>query len=365
MKLVTFEVQTLLGRFLRLGALLPASEQFVVDLNAAYAWLLSEDGEGEPEAQRLADVIVPPSMRRFIEMGSRALDAGRDTVYQLNQLFLEKQQPKTASAFVTGLNQARLLLDLKSDEIRLTTPLPDPNMYRDFFAHEKHVAVGYQLREEPIPEAWYKIPVYYKGNHRSLIGPNQPMTWPRYTRKLDYELELGCVLGKQGRNLSPQEAADCIFGYTIVNDFSARDIQRFEMQCRLGPAKGKDFATAVGPYIVTKDEIADINALKMTAHVNGKQYSEGLSGDAHFSFEEMIAHLSQDETVYPGDLIASGTVGTGCGLENGYWLQPGDEIVLAVDGLGELRNTILPAEAETNLLEAFPNKVSKIKSGLK
>lgn len=345
MKLVTFEIKTVLGRFLRAGALVHNATK-VVDLNAAYAWQLAEEGEAQP--QRLADVILPSQMNDLIAMGDRALDAAQGVVEQFE---------KISSDPPLGLNEATLLFSLK--EANLRVPF-QPNSFRDFFAFEQHVSVGYKLRNEPIPEAWYKLPVYYKGNHRSVVGPDEPLQWPSYTRKLDYELEFGCVIGKAGRNLSPEQAERHILGYTIVNDFSARDIQKYEMQCRLGPAKGKDFATAVGPCIVTKDELPDINPLEARAFINGKLLSKGVFKDCHFSFAEMISHWSQEESIYPGDLIASGTVGTGCGLENGTWLQPGDEILLEIDGIGQLRNKILPPVEQKDLMEAFQGKVSKM-----
>lgn len=322
MKLVTFEVKTALGRFQRVGSL---SQDKVLDLNAAYAALLAARGKAQP--QRLADVMLPSNMRAFIEMGETALEAAREV---------------QGNILVVGLNDAELVFKLS--DVSLKTPLPEANSFRDFFAFEQHVAVGFKKRGEEIPEAWYQMPVYYKGNARSLIGPDDEIIWPRYTRIMDYELELGCVIGKEGRNIPVEKAHEYILGYTIINDFSARDIQKKEMAIRLGPAKAKDFGTSIGPWIVTRDEI-DAKNLRMIAHINGKQYSEGNSKDMHFTFEQMIAHLSQDETIYPGDILGSGTVGSGCGLEHGYWLQPKDEIILAIEGLGELRNIVGQQEA--------------------
>lgn len=334
MKLVTFIVDTALGRFSRIGCVTGERLDQVIDLNAAYAWLL--DGEGESQPQRLADVIVPPDMRRFIEMGDRALAAARQMEAGIADLL---DNPPT------GLNGATLVFSLDNPAISLDAPLPRPNLFRDFFAFEQHVAVGYEKRGEPIPEAWYEIPFYYKGNPNSFIGPDAEVHWPRYTRILDYELELGCVIGKKGRNIGAEDAGRYIFGYTIINDFSARDIQKKEMQIRLGPAKAKDFATAMGPWIVTADEVADTikskPGLRMQSRINGETLTDNHSGTAHFTFDQMIAHVSTEEYLWPGDVLASGTVGGGCGLEHGRWLRPDDVVELEIEKLGILRNKVV------------------------
>ncbi|MCP9473430.1 MAG: fumarylacetoacetate hydrolase family protein, partial [Nitrospira sp.] len=189
-------------------------------------------------------------------------------------------------------------------------------------------------------------PVYYKGNHRSIIGPEDLLPWPLDTAKLDYELELACIIGRQGRDVSEREAEDYIAGYTIMNDFSARDIQFQEMACRLGPAKGKDFATALGPCLVTRDEIADLGALPMIARVNGEEWSRGRFGTIHWSFSQMIAHVSRGETIYPGDVFGSGTVGGGCGLELDRYLKPGDVVELEIQPIGVLRTRVVGAPGQ-------------------
>lgn len=165
------------------------------------------------------------------------------------------------------------------------------------------------------------------------------MSWPSYTERMDYEMELGFVVGRSGRDLTPEEAADTLLGVTIFNDFSARDIQRTEMGGMLGPAKGKDFATGLGPWIVTLDELEPEN-LPMTVRVNGEQRSSGVSGEMMWSPAELVAWASAGEQLHPGDLIGSGTVGEGCGLELGFFLEPGDTVELEVGGIGVLRNTI-------------------------
>ena len=325
MKLATFQVETVMGRYERLGAVV--NDTMLIDLNAAYRWLLDQGGEAQPK--RLADVILPPAMLPFIEMGPRALEAAR---LVLNQF-------AAGAPAQTGCDGERLCFALA--EVVLLSPLPHPPSLRDFLAFEVHTKSGFDRRGQPMPEAWYKLPVYYKGNAKTFIGHNAPVQWPSYTKKLDYELEWACIIGKQGKNIAVDQAEPHIFGYSVLNDFSARDIQAEEMTCRLGPAKGKDFATAMGPWIVTADEIPDPRNLRMQAFVNGECWSDGNTGTSHWTWAQKIAHVSMDETVYPGDVLGSGTVGRGCGLELDRWLQPGDEVTLAIEGLGKLTNKVI------------------------
>lgn len=225
-------------------------------------------------------------------------------------------------------------------DVRLAAPLPNPASLRDFIAFEDHIAATSKKRGQPIPPEWYKAPVYYKGNHRTIIGPDEDLPWPLDTTKLDYELELACVIGCRGQDITEREAQDYVAGYTIMNDFSARDVQFQEMACRLGPAKGKDFATALGPCLVTPDEIPDLGALTMVARVNGEEWSRGRFGTIHWSFPQMIAHVSRGEMIYPGDVFGSGTVGGGCGLELDRYLKPGDVVELEIQPLGVLRTRV-------------------------
>ena len=216
---------------------------------------------------------------------------------------------------------------------------------RDFYAFERHVKTGFEKRGEPMPAEWYEMPVYYKGAHWSIIGTDEDVHWPSYTEKFDYELELAVIIGRQGRNIPEKNAREYIAGFTVMNDFSARDIQRKEMKVRLGPAKGKDFATAIGPVLVTPDEIGDPYSLAMRARVNGEIWSEGNSGSITHSFEKMIAFASMEETLYPGDLIGSGTVGGGCGLELDRWVRDGDVLELEIEKIGVLRNRVVRSAA--------------------
>lgn len=234
-------------------------------------------------------------------------------------------------------------------EITLNAPLPNPKSVRDFYAFEQHVKTARENRGlEMIPE-WYEIPVFYFTNHLAIKGPEDEIRRPQACEWLDYELEIACVIGKEGRNIKAEDAEQHIFGFFIMNDWSARDLQRHEMKVGLGPAKGKDFATSFGPYLVTKDELDSIKAekgydLQMTARVNGRELSSGNVKDLYYSFGEMIERASAGTTLYPGEVIGSGTVGTGCILELGTdvhrWLEPGDEVELEIEGLGVLKNKI-------------------------
>lgn len=238
----------------------------------------------------------------------------------------------------------------KLEEIELLAPLPNPGSVRDFMAFEGHVAtIAAKNKQSVVPE-WYEIPVFYFTNHHAITGPNQQIQRPAQCSELDYELEIACIIGREGRNISAEKAEDYIAGYTILNDWSARDLQMKEMKAGLGPAKGKDFATSIGPYIVTKDELekyrdGDRLNLEMTARVNGKQLSKGNFKDIHHSFGQMIERASSEAALYPGDIIGSGTVSTGCILELGTdiqnWLQPGDVVELEITGLGTLTNEIM------------------------
>lgn len=233
--------------------------------------------------------------------------------------------------------------------VKLCAPLPNPPSIRDFYAFEAHVKKARSRRGLEIVPEWYDFPVFYFTNPRSVIGQGDSVTRPKKCGELDYELEIACVIGKKGRDICIDEADTYIAGYMIMNDWSARDIQREEMKVGLGPAKGKDFATSFGPYLVTKDELAAYRKnkgydLRMTAKVNGKLLSEGNMSALHYSFAEMIARASEDCTLYPGDILGSGTVGSGCILELGEethrYLQRGDLVELEITRIGQLVNRV-------------------------
>lgn len=231
----------------------------------------------------------------------------------------------------------------------------EPPSFRDFYAFEQHVRSARGNRGLDMVPEWYDAPVFYFSNVAGIVGPNVPVRKPPESRELDFELEIAIVIGKTGRDIAVSEADGYIAGFTICNDWSLRDIQRQEMKVGLGPAKGKDFATSIGPYLVTPDELADrllpdtirgnSYDLTMTAAVNGQEISRGNLRDMHWTFAELIAQASRNTVLNPGDLLASGTVGTGCLTEfppgTYQWLQPGDVVRLEIERLGVLENTVL------------------------
>ena len=313
----------------RLGIL--TETQKIIDPN----WALAIDFElkGYPNPFERADHYLPSSLYTLLNLVNNPLE-------RLKEALLLDEYLMSAGATQSS-NGTGHKFDAKSSDIQLLCPIDNIPVYRDFYVHEKHVKKGFEKRNEPVPSEWYEIPAYYKGNPNGFIGHQEKIIWPNYTDKLDYELELAAIIGKPGRNISSEKAVDHIFGLTILNDVSARDIQKKEMAIRLGPAKGKDFCSALGPVIVTMDEFDHVEPnLLMQAFINEEKWSEGQSGDGHYSFSQMIEHASQEETLQAGDLIGSGTVGSGCGLELDKWIQEGDKIDLVVEKIGTLSNKV-------------------------
>ena len=230
---------------------------------------------------------------------------------------------------------------LRPASVRMLAPLRAPNSLRDFLAFRDHVERGAARRGTAVPEPWDRLPVYYKGNRRSISGDGEDVRWPSYTEKLDYECEVAAVVGRAGRDLSEEDARAAIFGYLVMNDWSARDIQRDEMACWLGPAKAKDFNTSFGPVLVTADEWDPEDDHEMTVTVDGEVWSRGTTAGRRWTFAQMLAHVSRDEDVYPTDVLGSGTFGGGCGLDLDRWLAPGQTVTLAVEGLGTLTNRVV------------------------
>ncbi|ELY41826.1 fumarylacetoacetate hydrolase family protein [Natronorubrum tibetense] len=330
MKLATFEVKTAVGPVERIGAVAETAEDedtsagqaTLVDLTAAYGAAL--EAEGEPEPADLARARVPPEMIAFLERGDRAIDDARDA--------LEYAAETDAKRGPGGA-----IIRYEPGEYDLLAPLPRPNSLRDFMAIEEHVQ---NSMDGEIDDVWYELPVYYKGNADSVVAPGETIQWPAYSSIMDYELEIAAVIGKRGRDIPADEAEEYIAGYTVFNDFSARDIQGREMKGRLGPAKGKDFANGLGPYFVPADDI-DVLEAPMTARIDGEVWSEGTVDEMYHSFADIIEHVSQSETLHPGDVIGSGTVGEGCGLELGKWLEDGSTVELEIEGIGTLEHTVV------------------------
>jgi 2-keto-4-pentenoate hydratase/2-oxohepta-3-ene-1,7-dioic acid hydratase in catechol pathway len=227
-------------------------------------------------------------------------------------------------------------------EVGWLCPLDRLESLRDFLSFESHVKRGAERRGGEVPPYWYEAPVYYKGNHRSALGPDELCPWPSYTSMLDFELELAMVVGLRGRNIPVEDAGRHIFGYTVMNDFSARDIQANEITTWLGPAKGKDFATSFGPCIVTATELGATPDLQMTCRVNGEEWGSGRSSEMHWSWEQILVHVSRDEDVFAADVYGSGTPGGCCGLDLGRSVEPGDVVELEIEKIGVLRNRIGP-----------------------
>jgi 2-keto-4-pentenoate hydratase/2-oxohepta-3-ene-1,7-dioic acid hydratase in catechol pathway len=239
-------------------------------------------------------------------------------------------------------------------DVRLRAPIPKPPTIRDFYAFEQHVRTARQRRGlEMIPE-WYEFPVFYFSNPYATCGPDDAVAIPPECKEMDYELEVAAVVGRAGEDLDAATAERHIAGYMVMNDWSARDIQRREMKLSMGPVKGKDFATSLGPVLVTPEEIEPCRKgkafdLQMVARVNGEEWSRASLADIHWSFGDMLAWATRATRVEPGDVIGSGTCGTGCILELALvhggqrypWLKPGDVVELEVEHLGVLRNTVV------------------------
>lgn len=238
---------------------------------------------------------------------------------------------------------------VQAKDVRWMSPLPQPVQIRDFgcfmdhFRNARARIQGIPVSEVELPAIQLERPLYYVANRLSVTGHEVDVRWPAYSTLRDYELEFACVLGRGGMDISREHAHDHIFGYTIFNDFSARDTQLEEISTGLGLSKSKDFADSnvLGPWIVTADELDDPYRLQMVARINGEEVSRGTSADMHHTFADMIAFASSSTRLHAGEVLCSGTVPTGCGLEHGRFLEPGDVVELEVTGLGVLRNRVI------------------------
>jgi len=306
----------------------------VVDLEAASTWVQGARG--------LSREALPPSLLEIIYAGPEKWDYLRAILAEI--------AGTGDPAHLRGAGHRPV--GFPAEQTRLLAPI-HPLSVRDGYAFEQHVKTANANRGREVPEEWYQFPVFYFTNPNTPIGHDVPVTCPRYSEALDFELEIAAIIGTGGRDLGPEEAAAHIFGYTIFNDWSARDIQRAEMKIGLGPAKGKDFASGFGPCILTPDELEDratgrpgVYDLAMTARINGETVSQGNFKDMYWSFGDIIARASDEVALYPGELIGSGTLGTGCLLEltkgEGPWLKPGDVVELEIERIGVLRNQIAP-----------------------
>lgn len=323
MKLSIFEIPTPAGPLRRLGAL---SDGVLVDLAAGYAAHLERTDRG-CDAQHISGLLLSPDMPAFLGLGTMGREAATRAL-----------EAAARSDEACGARTRYVL-----SEVRLLSPLPRPRVMRDFLTFEGHMKQAFRAlgRTDPIHPLWYEVPAYYKGNPDTVVGPDADVAVPPYCEKFDFELELAMVTGRRGKNISRVDAEHYIAGYTIWNDLSARDQQMREGPLGMGPGKAKDFdaGNAVGPYLVTGDEL-DVDNLRMIARVNGEVWTDATSAGRQFSFADLIAHISQGETIYPGELWGSGTVTGGSGLELNRWLQPGDVVELEIEGIGVLRNRV-------------------------
>ena len=328
MKLVTFQTGKTVARA---GALIDGGRR-VLDLQAAHRLRYKKS------SKHLTSVL--------------ALAQGGDTALELGQLLIK------------GAARANSATHALKD-VKLLAPIPLPPQMRDFLCFERHLVQAFGKAREvraagspdpakaiaemeakgilAVPQTWYERPIFYHPNRLNVIGTGADVHWPAYSQRLDFELEFGCFIGKPGRDIPKSNAREHIFGYTIFNDISARDEQMLEMPGQLGPGKGKDFdsGNVLGPCLVTADEMTDPYKLKMEVRVNGERWGGGNSGEMHWKFEDCIAHASRSETLVSGEFFGSGTVGSGCGLEQMRFLSPGDVVELEVEGIGLLRNRIV------------------------
>jgi fumarylacetoacetate (FAA) hydrolase len=267
--------------------------------------------------------------------------AGHERVGRIDGDRVTELQAATMLDWLRGDGHAPAGRDHALSDVALRAPVPDPPSVRDFFAFERHVATGWRVRGGEIPPAWYEHPVFYFSNPASIHDPGQAVRRPPATQMLDFELEVAAVIGMEG----------AIAGFTLFNDWSARDVQRDEMTVGLGPAKGKDFAITLGPWLVTPDELPyEGGRLDITARatLNGAQITETRAAEQHWTWPQLVAHAARDTRLRPGDVLGSGTLNEGCLLEliagervEPRWLQPGDELVLEAGGLGSLASVVV------------------------
>lgn len=282
------------------------------DVRAVAAQIAHEQGATKQAARQFARTVVPSSMAAALAMGSLFTDAARQAI--------ERADPRTIVNTPQFANAV------------------DPVSYRDFMVFEEHFSFGYRWQDKPVPDVMYELPVSYAGDPLSFIGPGDVIPWPSYTRRLDYELEIGIVIGREGTNLNPDTALDHVAGLTILNDVSARDIQGREMTGGLGPSKGKHFACVTGPVLTTLDDLPD-RGLEVTGRVNGEVLCSTNTAQMVWSVAEIVAWASQGETLRPGALLGTGTCNGGSTIELGVTIAPGDRVEMEVDRLGVLTNT--------------------------
>lgn len=313
----------------RLGIIIGSK---IFDATISYSnYLHDVKSEGIVESYEIADRLIPSNMLAFLERGDIARTESRKLIEYLSR--------KGSEASVGPKNE-RLSYDLER-EVKFYAPLPKPSSIRDFMCFRSHMENAYRRLGLSIPEIWFEMPAYFRASPYNVVGPYDEIRWPSLTEKLDFEFEFAAYIGKQGKDIHRKNASEYIAGFSLFNDVSARDRQRLQMQVSLGPGKGKDFDTSkvLGPYLVTPDEV-DFKNVQCFVRFNGEEVSRGGASDMQFSWEELIEYISQDETIYPGEVFGSGTIGNGSSLEFDRWLKPGDVLELEASGFGKLRNKI-------------------------
>ncbi|WP_095059500.1 fumarylacetoacetate hydrolase family protein [Pseudomonas sp. Irchel s3f7] len=321
MKLGRFVVEGLDGPVHRICLVLPEQGR-VIDLRAAEALRLQTQGATREASLRLASALFPESMSAAIALGQQFLDSA-------------------AQAAEKRGDDASLAIDV----IKWGAAC-DPSVVRDGLTFTKHIRQFHERMNVTPQPALLDIPGYFKGSPWTVIGNDAVVPWPAKGQRIDYELEIGWVIGKLANNVSPDDALSHLFGVTIFNDFSARDLQANEFAIGMGPTKSKDFAYGIGPWITTIDEFKSLNNIAMSVRVNGETWGEGDTSEMLWTPEELIAYVSIDDHIQPGDVIGSGTMGNGSALEIGRSLNPGDLVELEVAGVGVLRNRIGEKKAD-------------------
>jgi len=320
-----------LGRFVMQGVdgpvqricLVQPEQSRVIDLRAAEVLRQQSRGASRDAALRYASAVFPESMSAAIALGEEFLETAHEAATRFGN---------DASKSIEGLQWAAAC---------------DPSVVRDGLTFVKHIRQFHErMKITPAP-ALLQVPGYFKGSPWTVIGHEAEVPWPARAEKMDYELEIGWVMGRTAHNITPDTARSHLFGVTIFNDFSARDLQANEFAIGMGPTKSKDFAYGIGPWITTIDEFPDLNRIGMSVRVNGETWGEGDSSEMLWSVEELIAYVSLGDYVQPGDVIGSGTMGNGSALELGRSLSPGDVVELDVAGVGVLRNRMGPREQGT------------------
>lgn len=315
MKLGRIAIDTIDGSAARLVVVHPEQDR-VVDLIGAERVRLMRGGATSAAAQRLAEAAFPGSLTAAVSLGDALVEMANEA---------DLQGGADASM---GIDQVNWL------------PAADPPLIRDSISFKQHLEAYHKAIGHDLSSMHYEVPAYWKGSPTQIFGQDAEIPYPHYTDELDYELEIGFIVGRSGSNLTPDEAKDVIFGLTVYNDFSARDFQGPEMLMRMGPAKCKEFAHGIGPWVTTADEFDDLESLEMASRINGEEQSRGKCTGLLWQPEETLAYISMNDELRPGDLVGLGTVGDGSGMEQGRYLKPGDTIELEISKIGTLRQTM-------------------------